>query len=408
MQQAVVVAQVLEQALLRQFSRPGGLVGRKAQRVGVGLVDQLGQAHQVDRAVDHEQGLRRQAELLQQEVGQVGRAGAHHFQAHRLAELARAHLGAQGLAQVGHVVFVHFQVGVARQAELRESLDLAAREELVQVRADDAGQQHEALLPLRHQPLGQGDDAWQHPRDAHDGDVVVAAESVHAAQTHDEIQRLVGDLREGVRGVQADGHQQRAHLTAEEIGHPLTLVGIAVGVVEDEDARVVQLGRHHLVEDLVLIFDQAVRLPRDLGDVGGVDAGAGRARGLDDIGVADFKELVEVGRDDADVTQAFQQRDIFPLGLGQHAAVEFEDGLLAAEQLDAGLVQHLGWDRVVHVRKIQPNNASGSILRTPVHGNVDILTKLSAPTPNSAPTPPRPPAARAAVPPRPSGAARPP
>jgi hypothetical protein len=414
--QAVVRAQVLEQAFARQVSRPARLVGLEAQLVGIGLVDQLGQANQVDRAVDLVERLRRQAELLQQEVRQVGRARAHHLQANRLAELARAHLRAQGLAQVGHVVFIDVDVRVPREAELRESLDLAPGEELVEVGTDDAGQQHEALVPRLHQRCRQRDDAWQHTGDAHDGDVVVTTESVGAAQAHDEVQRLVGDLREGVGRVQADGHQQRAHLAAKEVGHPLALVGVAVGVVEDVDAGLLKRRRDHLVEDLVLIFDQAVAFARHLVDVGRVDAGARGAGSLHHVGVAHLEELVEVGRDDADVAQALDERHVFALGLGQHTPVELQDGLLTGQELDARRGRNWTENGVFHAMMNRHKNArvfsleehaplldDNFVKRSAHDRSCDSL--VSGRPPSWALPPPRPAAAPAGRPPTPSGAA---
>ena len=275
----------------------------------------------------------KQAELLKQKVGQIRRAGAHHLQAHGLAELAGAHLRAQRLAQVGHVVFIDVQIGVPRQTELRERLNLAPREQLVEVRPNHAGQQHESLCARLHQMGRQLDDPRQHARDAHDGDVVVAAKGIAPAQAHNEVQRLVGDLREGVRGVQPDRHQQRLHLLAKETRHPLALLGGAVGVVEDEDAGLTQSRGDFFVEDLVLVFDQLVRLLDHLGDVLAVDVTGSGARGLQHIGIAHLKELVEVGRHDADVAQALEQRHIAALGLCQHPTVERQDGLFTTQQL---------------------------------------------------------------------------
>jgi hypothetical protein len=59
---------------------------------------------------------------------------------------------------------------------------------------------------------------------------------------------------------------------------------------------------------------------------------AGRTRGIQHVGKAHLEELVQVGRDDGDVAQPLQQRHVRTLGLGQHPAVEGEDGQFAVEQ----------------------------------------------------------------------------
>ncbi len=91
-------------------------------------------------------------------------ATAHHLQTDGLPELARAHLGAQGQPQVGHIVLIDVQIGVPRQTELRERLNLAPREQLVEVRPNHAGQQHESLRARLHQMGRQLDDPRQHAR----------------------------------------------------------------------------------------------------------------------------------------------------------------------------------------------------------------------------------------------------
>ena len=340
-QQHIALAQLLEHRLVaRQAARgPDGLVGLEAQRRRVGLVDQLVQAHQVDRPVDTVQRRRRQAELLQQELRQLGGAGVDHLQPHRAAEMTRGEPGAQRMAQVGDLLLVHLQVRVARDAELRERLHLAARKQLLQVGADHAGQQRERLAAVADAGR-QLDDARQHPWHLDDGDAVVAAEGVLAGQPRDEVQRLVGHLREGVGRIQPHRHQQRFDLALEELLHPAPLRLVAVGVVEDDDLLLAQQRHDLLVEDVVLLVDQRVR-----GAAHALHVLAGHraervAGGFQHVGEAHLEELVEVARHDADVAQPLQQRHVLPLGLGQHAPVEFEDGLFAVEQLQRGRVGH--------------------------------------------------------------------
>jgi len=333
-QQHVAMAQALEDRLLArqlQFG-PAGFEARKTQRIGVGLVDELVQPHQVDRAVHLVQRQLGQAELLEQEVRQLRRARRHHFQPDGEPELARRQSGAQGLAQIGDVVLVDIDVAVTRDAELRKGLHRAAREQLAQVGADDAGEQHETLPPGA-QRRRQRDHPRQHARHLDDGNQVLAPEGVAAAQPGDEIERLVGHQRKGVARVQAHRHQQRAHLGREEALHPGALGGVALGMVQHHDARALQRRHQHLVEQRVLLVDEFVRRAGHCRQVSAGDAGSGLARGLDDVGHAHLEELVQVAGDDGDVAQSFEQRHVLALGLCQHAPVELQDRTFAVQQL---------------------------------------------------------------------------
>ena len=49
------------------------------------------------------------------------------------------------------------------------------------------------------------------------------------------------------------------------------------------------------------------------------------AQRLFQFGDADLEEFIQVAADDAKKAQPFEQRRVGILGLGQHAAVEFED-----------------------------------------------------------------------------------
>jgi hypothetical protein len=60
---------------LHQLARPGGAPGGTAGRI-VHQINQLHQAHQVHRAFARETAPARQAELLQQNIGQNRRAEA--------------------------------------------------------------------------------------------------------------------------------------------------------------------------------------------------------------------------------------------------------------------------------------------------------------------------------------------
>jgi hypothetical protein len=341
-QQHVAAAQPLQDALAARQSaqRPRRLVRREAQpRRAVPvfdgafgrLLDQLRQAHEVHRAVDAIQRVVGQRELLQQHLRQLGRAAAHDLQPDGLPEVAGGQAAAQRMAQVGHVVLVDLEVRVARDAELRERLHRAVREQLVQVGTDHAGQQHEALAAAA-QLVGQADHARQHARHLDDGDAVLAPERIAPAQAHDEVQRLVGHQRKRMRRVQAHRHQQRPHFAFEEARDPAPLSVVAPAMADDDDAGRGQRRHDLVVEDAVLVGDQRMRGGSHGLRVARRDARAGHAREFQHVGVADLEELVEVRRHDGDVAQALEHRHVGALRLRQHAAVELEDRTLSAKQ----------------------------------------------------------------------------
>ena len=177
-------------------------------------------------------------------------------------------------------------------------------------------------------------EALERPRHLDDGDLVFAPESVAPAQPHDEVERLVGHLGEGVRRVQPHRQQQRLHLVDEVLAHPAALARIALAVRDDADAALFQRGQQLVVVDRVLAFHQGVH-PFGQGAVG-IDRGgppllvgqAGRVVRRE----ADLEKLIQVGRHDGQVAQPLQQRDVGAAGPVEHALVEGQDALVAIEK----------------------------------------------------------------------------
>jgi hypothetical protein len=178
------------------------------------------------------------------------------------------------------------------------------------------------------QLVGQPDHARQYARHLDDGDRVLAPEGVAPAQAGDEVQGLVGHLRERVRGVQAHRHQQGPHLALEEARHPAALQAACARVVDDEDACGCSAG---------------ISSPLNSAYCSAMSACAASATALNSASVPDrpaacrwrvaphLEELVEVGRHDGQVAQLLEQWHVGAAGLGQHATVELQDGELAVE-----------------------------------------------------------------------------
>ena len=322
----------------RQRVRPGRAPGGK-QQVGLARqVDQLHQPHQVHGPRHAHHGGVGQAELRLQQVRQEGRAPGRHLEAHRLAVVALLQALAQGGAQVAHVFFIDSQVGMARDAKLRELQHLAARKQLAQMGADDARQADEAL-PLGRTLARQSHQARQRARHLDDGDLVVASEGVAAAQAHDEIERLVGHLRKRMGRIQPHRNQQRAHLALEMLAHPVALGLAAFAMAHDADAACGQRRHQGVVVERVLARHH---FPHGAGQRGKrVTAGRrGRGRGHQMRRGPHLEQLVQVGRDDAQVAQALEQGHVRALGPVEHAFVEGQDAVVAIKQFEVGRHGH--------------------------------------------------------------------
>ena len=325
----------LLQALENRIDAPQGLriAGRKRREQEFLLVDQIDQhahAHQVDRAMHAVQRLLRQVELAAQQVGQFVRAVGGHLDTHGLAVVALLQTFAQGHTQVAHILFIHCQVGMARDAELRELFHFAVGEQLFQMRTDHAGQGNQQVLAAG-QVGRQAQQARQGARHLQDGDAVGAAQRITAGQLDDEVERLVGHLRERVGRVEADRQQQRAHLGLEVVLDPAALLGRARAVRDDGDTVGLQRRIQAVAQDVVLLGNQLVCLGRDaqelaLGEVAFVDV---VLRRIEQIRHADLEEFVQVGGNDGQVTHALEQRHFLARSPVEHAGVEGQNALVA-------------------------------------------------------------------------------
>ena len=121
------------------------------------------QTRQVDRTIDLVQLGLMQAELLEQVVGQVFRAGVGHFQAHGIAVTTREQLATQGAGQVFYIFGIDRQIGVTGQAELIAALHLHALKQVIGVGVNHRRQEHIVVACPTH-VFRQFDHAWQQTR----------------------------------------------------------------------------------------------------------------------------------------------------------------------------------------------------------------------------------------------------
>ena len=276
--------------------------------------------------------------MLQQEARHLVRAVVRDLQAHRIAEVALLQLALQRGAQVLDLFLVDEQVGVAGDAELVAAEHVHAGEQLADVGVEHRGQEHVGVL-LGAQFARQPDHARQRARCLHDRSARVAAEGIAALEFDGEVQALVEHAREGVGGVEADRRQHRHHLAHEILVDPRALRLGPQAAAQEDHAFLLERGQDVVVEQFVLLRDDLVHLVADaLEQVGGGDAVLARLAAADadlllDAGDADLEELVEVARHDAQETQALEQRHGGVGGLGEHAALELQQGQFAVEEV---------------------------------------------------------------------------
>ena len=176
------------------------------------------------------------------------------FQAHGVAVAARGELALDGAQQVVDFFLLDEQIAVARDAELIAAAHAHAGEQLRDERLDDGAEKHE--VPAA-ELVGQPDQARQRARRLHDGEAAVAAEAILALDHDGEVQALVEHLRERPRGIERERAQHRLDL-AREVGlQPLRLRLGPVLRRDEHDAVLRELGHEHVVQHLVLLFDQA-------------------------------------------------------------------------------------------------------------------------------------------------------
>ena len=225
---------------------------------------------------------------------------------------------------------------MAGDAELRELPHLAPGKQLLQVGADHAGERDEQRLLARH--LGRHpDQARQHARHLDDGDLVLAAEGVLAAQANDEVQRLVRHLRKRMGRIQPHGNRAAAGPRARNTRAPIAsarrcgrrakrfrcLRGRKPASARRCKART-GASTSLCAAAASASNDWTVYSPLWSPFCSAVRCGVG----------PHLEELVQVGRDDAQVAQALQQRHVGAARPVEHPLVESQDAVVAVEERD--------------------------------------------------------------------------
>src|SRR3954470_72864 len=145
-----------------------------------------------------------------------------------------------------------------------------------------------------------------------------------------------------MRRVETDRRQHGQQLAEEVIADPLALRRGPFLAARKDDAFLREARQHDLVQELVLLADERVRLlahaVEHLGGTPRVRAGVVQAE-LDAFlqpRDADLEELVEIRRHDGDEAQPLEERHRIVGRLREHPALEGEDAELAVGELRGG------------------------------------------------------------------------
>ena len=337
-QQHVLLADRREQ--VRRADEATRDAGRERRVLEVRPVDEVaqrGEPVQVHRAAHLVEIGLSELELLEQDVDEVRRAIVRGLEAHRVAVAALRELAFDGAAQVVDLFLVDEQVAVARDAELPAALDLHALEQLADAALHDRRQVAEHERP--GVALGARDlhDAGQRPRHLQDREVGVAPERVGALELDDEVQALVLDARERARRIERERREHGFHVLLEVSFEHLVDTAWHAGALQQLDARLDQCRRQHVVEDPVLLADEAAcarvdgfQLLADGAPVG-AEAGGPALEPLAQARDPDLEELVEVRGADREEADALQQRHRRILGEVEDALVELEEREFAVD-----------------------------------------------------------------------------
>ena len=183
----------------------------------------------------------------------VGRVGLD-LEADRLAEPAPTQLHLDRREQVVGLLLLEGQVGVAGDAEGDRLQDVHAGEQVVEVGGDDLLERDEALA------VGHDDEPGQHRRHLHPREPPVAG---HRVPEHDgQVQRQVGDVGEGVAGIDRERREHREDAVLELLDEVLVVVVVELAPAGEHDADLGER-RHDLLEEHLLEPD---REPGDPGE----------------------------------------------------------------------------------------------------------------------------------------------
>ena len=309
--------------------RVGGRHERGVLQALAVLVGDAVQAPQVERAGEPEHLLVAHAELGDQQVEHALGHRLLDLEPDRRAEPAPEQLLLERREEVLRVVLLDLEVLVAGHPERVDLEHLHAREQPLEVLADDVLQRDEPLVAEWHEPV-------EDRRHLDPGEVLLAGLGV--ADRDGQVERESGDVGERVRRVDRERGEDGEDPVLEQLLAVLLLLAVEVAPPHELDAGVEERG-HQLVgeQPRVLLAQHAGLVPDRLEHLAGQQP---RSR-LDrqprgdpalEAGHPDHEELVEVAGEDRREPDAFEQRLLLVLGQLEHPLVEAEPGQLTVEE----------------------------------------------------------------------------
>ncbi|KRO62774.1 MAG: hypothetical protein ABR82_06125 [Verrucomicrobia subdivision 6 bacterium BACL9 MAG-120507-bin52] len=200
--------------------------------------------------------------------------------------------------------------------------------------ANQFGKKNE--LPRVASVFGQGNKARDAARDLHES-VAGGFLITRFRKKDDEVDRFVQELREGVAGIDGEGSEDGKNISLKNLPGPFDLNVVELGNRAKVKPLMGKGWKESFVEELVLVGDHT----KDAGTNRGEDIGRAEAIGsvhvasvFDELlegGDTDFKELIEIGADDGEEFESFEEGLGGVLGLLEDTMIEFEPAKLAIQ-----------------------------------------------------------------------------
>jgi hypothetical protein len=226
------------------FASQGGVGGRDERRVAhVGRMILFVNGHQprrVERAVDQVQIVLCQAQRAQQGLADCFGAIVIGFQADGVAFAAVVQFFFNGLEQIAAVLFVDVKLAVARDAKMPVAEDARAGKQIPQEMAHDLAQKNVIAPSVGARQFHH---RRQNARRLHDGQMAQVFRAGLHLQLHDDVERFVEQLREGMVGIDGQRREHWTHFAAIKILQPFQ-VGLAQSRRRDKADAVAGEFRH--------------------------------------------------------------------------------------------------------------------------------------------------------------------
>lgn len=239
-----------------------------------------------------------------------------------------------GQEKVVGLFLVNIELAVAGDAGGPGTVNLHPRKYFADKMANQFGKKNE--LPRVASVFGQGNKARDAARDLHES-VAGGFLITRFRKKDDEVDRFVQELREGVAGIDGEGSEDGKNISLKNLPGPFDLNVVELGNRAKVKPLMGKGWKESFVEELVLVGDHA----KDAGTNRGEDIGRAEAIGsvhvasvFDELlegGDTDFKELIEIGADDGEEFESFEEGLGGVLGLLEDTMIEFEPAKLAIQ-----------------------------------------------------------------------------